>query len=383
MAAEEERVVEAAEIITAESGTLAILTKSEIDTQIATAHKFPRSIKKFRDEAMEMVTLTERIAEECMYALPRDGKTIEGPSARFAEIIASAWGNCRAGARVVGEEADFVVAQGVFHDLERNVAITYEIKRRIVDKYNRRYKPDMIGVTANAACSIGLRNAVLKGIPKAFWADMYDAARKTAIGDAKTLTNKRTDMFAYFQKLGANAEMICATLGVSGVEDIGLEELATLKGVATAIKEGDTTVEQAFSIPVREEKTGKGVQGLKDALAKKEEPAAQASTPPQEEKPKEGQEAAQAGGESAGGESLPFGSARPAREPGADEQEDREDLVPKETSAIPQFLARHKGIEDLESRWKAVYPLVEKASKGVGTALKKNFEDLMSKERKQ
>ncbi|KAG1166891.1 hypothetical protein G6F35_017935 [Rhizopus arrhizus] len=106
-----------------------------------------------------MVTLSQSIAEQCVYALPRDGKTIEGPSARFAEVIASAWGNNRAGARVIDDKGEFIIAQGVFHDLERNVAITYEVQRRIVDRQGRRFKPDMIGVTANAACSIALRNA--------------------------------------------------------------------------------------------------------------------------------------------------------------------------------------------------------------------------------
>jgi hypothetical protein len=75
-----------------DTGVLAVISKAEIDVQIATAHRFPRSVKAFRDEALAMVTLTEAIAEECIYALPRDGKTIEGPSARFAEVIASARG---------------------------------------------------------------------------------------------------------------------------------------------------------------------------------------------------------------------------------------------------------------------------------------------------
>lgn len=175
-----------AEILNADSGTVALLNKSEIDMQISTAHKYPRSIKRFRDESLAMVTLNEAVAQECIYSLPRDGKNIEGPSARFAEVIASAWGNSRAGARVVSDQGDFVTAQGVFHDLERNVAITYEVQRRIVDKNGRRFKPDMIGVTANAACSIALRNSILKGVPKAFWADMYEAARQTAIGDVQT-----------------------------------------------------------------------------------------------------------------------------------------------------------------------------------------------------
>lgn len=225
---------------------VSLLNKSEIDQQIATAHKFPRNITKFRREALQMVTLNEQVAEQCIYALPRDGKTIEGPSARFAEVVASAWGNCRAGARVVDDRGDFVVAQGVFHDLERNVAITYEVQRRVVDKYGKRYKADMIGVTANAACSIALRNAVLKGVPKAFWDDMYTAARQVVMGDVKTLANRRADALAAFQKFGVTPEQICAKLGVAGVQDVGLEHLVVLKGLLTAIKDGDTTPEDAF-----------------------------------------------------------------------------------------------------------------------------------------
>jgi len=241
---EEGRVI--SEGMAVEAGMVGLLNRSEIDQQISTAHKFPRSLKRFRDEALQMVTLTEQIAQECIYSLPRDGKTIEGPSARFAEVIASAWGNCRAGARVVSDQGDFVTSQGVFHDLEKNVAITYEVQRRIVDKYGKRYKPDMIGVTANAACSIALRNAVLKGVPKAFWSAMYQAARLTVMGDFKTLANRRSDAIAEFQRYGVLPAQICATLNVAGVEDIGLEHLVTLRGLLTAIQDGDTTPEQAF-----------------------------------------------------------------------------------------------------------------------------------------
>lgn len=230
-----------------ESGTVALLNRSEIDMQVSTAHKYPRSIKRFRDEAYQMVTLNEGIAESCIYALPRDGKVIEGPSARFAEVIASAWGNCRAGARVVNDQGEFVTAQGVFHDLERNVAITYEVQRRITDKNGRRYKPDMVGVTANAACSVALRNAILKGVPKAFWDDMYQAARKTVMGDVQTLANRRASAIKAFQGFGISEAQILAKLEVAGVEDITLEHLVTLRGLLTAIKEGDTTPEQAFS----------------------------------------------------------------------------------------------------------------------------------------
>ncbi len=235
------------EVMVMENSTVAMLNKSEIDQQISTAKKYPRSIKTFRDETLAMVTLNEGVAAECIYSLPRGGKTIEGPSARFAEVVASAWGNSRVGARVVSDQGNFVTAQGVFHDLEKNVAITYEVQRRITDRNGRRYSDDMIVVTANAACSVALRNAILKGVPKAFWSEMYSAARSTVMGDFQTLANRRAEALKAFMKYGVSQEQICATLGVAGVEDIGLENLVTLRGMLTAIKDGDTTPEQAFA----------------------------------------------------------------------------------------------------------------------------------------
>lgn len=249
-----------------ESSTVALLNKSEIDQQIATAHKYPRSIKRFRDETLQMVTLNENVAAECIYSLPRGGKTIEGATARFAEVVASAWGNSRAGARVVNDQGNFVTAQGVFHDLERNVAITYEVQRRITDKYGKRFSDDMIVVTANAACSVALRNAILKGVPKAFWSDMYEAARRTVMGDYKTLANRRADAIKTFVQYGVTEQQIFDVLEVSGIEDITLEHLVTLRGMLTAIKDGDMTPEEIFG----QSGTNSGQNGAK----KTDKPAA-------------------------------------------------------------------------------------------------------------
>ena len=254
-----------------DSNTLAVLNKSEINQQIATAKEYPRSLKLFREKCMEMATLTEEIATECCYAIPRAGKVIEGPSARLGEIVASAYGNCRVGARVVSEEMDFIVAQGVFHDLESNTFITYEVKRRITDKQGRRFKSDMIAVTGNAACSIALRNAIFKGVPKAFWNDIYIAARRTSMGDAKTLATRRADALAFIQRYGVDEAQVCKTLNVKGVDDIGLEELATLRGLVTAIKDGDTTPEQAFGDEATEPLQSEATDKLNDELKKETE----------------------------------------------------------------------------------------------------------------
>lgn len=232
-----------------DSSALAVISRQEIDVQIVTAHRFPRSLKNFRGEVADMTTLNEEVAAECSYALPRQGKVIEGPSARFAEILLSAWGNCRAAARVVNDDGTFITAQGIFHDLQKNSAVAFEVRRRITDSKGRRYSDDMIAVTGNAASSIALRNAILKGIPKALWSDLWSQARKTAVGDHKTLANRRADALKLFQNYGVSQDQLCEFLQIKGPEEITTDHLGLLRGMATAFKEGDTTPEEVFARP--------------------------------------------------------------------------------------------------------------------------------------
>ena len=236
---------------------LAQLNSSEIQQQIATAHHFPRNVKTFRDEVLSLATITADVAEECSYSLPRkdkDGRTVPiiGPSARFAEIVAMSWGNCHAAARVVDDKGTHITAQGVFWDLQKNARITYEVSRSIVNRDGKRYSADMVGVTGNAACSIALRNAILKGVPKAFWSDLWERARRVAIGDAKTLVERRAVAFKKLAQLNVSAEMILAKLGRASADDVTLDDLEILLGIFQALKEGDSTVEEMFPPPAQE-----------------------------------------------------------------------------------------------------------------------------------
>ncbi len=235
-----------------DSGTLAVITAAEIDTQIATARKFPRHTTKaqqdsVRREVLELATRNPEVAGECFYAVPRDGKTITGGSIRFAEIVASRWGNCRAGARIVAEERDHIVAQGIFHDLETNAAVTREIKRRITGRGGKRYSADMIATTGNAACAIALRNAVFAGVPRAYWEDILGAVRKYLVGDAATLADRRAQMFAAMQKMGATEAMVLRLLSRVTPADVTGDDLVTMRAVFNSIRDGERTVDEVFS----------------------------------------------------------------------------------------------------------------------------------------
>jgi hypothetical protein len=237
-----------------EANSLAILSKAEIDTQISTARAFPRSMVAFRQEMEGMVTMSEEVAAECIFALPRgkndngSSKFVEGASVRFAELLIYNFGNTRTAARFITEENGFVICEGVCHDLEKNNMKRAEIRRSITNQYGKRYNADMVTMTVNAACALAVRNAILQCIPKALWVGFYDMARKTAIGDANTLVAKRTAMMAYFHKMNIAPETITGFLGHKSVDEITLDDLAILKGIATAIKEGAVTVDKAFVV---------------------------------------------------------------------------------------------------------------------------------------
>ena len=230
--------------------TLAVsLARAEIDQQISTARAYPRSIDRAVKNIITLATLDEETAEECIYALPRGGKPITGPSARLAEIIASQWGNNRVAARVVHVDRTekYVEAEGVFHDLENNSATTSRVRRRIPDKGGRLLSEDMIIVTGNAACAIAKRNAVLGGVPKGVWRRAYEYAAQVIAGTAETLVVTREKTMKAFAAFGVAPDRVCSALGLTGLDDIKVEHIPTLRGMYAALKNGEATVEEMFA----------------------------------------------------------------------------------------------------------------------------------------
>lgn len=240
-------------------GTLAQLTNAEVDMQVATAKRFPRSLQQFRHEVLSIATIDEETARACTYTIPRAGKHIVGPSIRFMEMVACAWGNLREEKRSLDPEEDIIRGQATVWDMERNRLVRVEVKKRIKDGRGKRYNDDMIVVTGNAAASTAHRNALRAVIPEGFWRKIWEQVQEVGAGGKKTLAEKRQLWLNQWKQRGISAERVCASLGVVGPEDIGVAELATMQGLYTAIKEGDITVEDAF--PETEETLVKPVPG--------------------------------------------------------------------------------------------------------------------------
>jgi hypothetical protein len=229
-----------------EASAVATLARSETEAQLDAAHRYPRSTKAFIDEAMSLATISQDVAESCIYALPRGGKTISGPSVRLAEIIASSYGNLHCGARVIDVEEKEVVSQGVAWDLQKNLRVTIEARRKITGKSGRRFDDDMINVTGAAASSIALRNAIFRVVPRAYVDKIYNRVREVAVGDAMTLADRRQEVIGRLQKIGVPLERILPAVGKAAIEDVGVTELEALIGLGTAIKSKDRSIDECF-----------------------------------------------------------------------------------------------------------------------------------------
>lgn len=264
-----------------QSHALMAITKSEIDQQIATAHEYPREISKFQKNCGNLACLDQETAQTMFYALPRGGKTIQGPSVRMAEIVAHTWGNIRCGSRIVAIDDKFVTAQGMAHDLETNNAATFECKRRITNREGRRFNDDMIQTTCNAACAIAFREAVFKVVPRSLWKKVYARSMETALGKAKSIVQLRQEWFAYFAKMGVTVQQILEKLGRSGENDVTTDDIKVLVGLSTALRDGDTSVEDTFGL--REDQKAKVKPSELNDKLKGAKPQAAAAPPPPED----------------------------------------------------------------------------------------------------
>lgn len=238
---------------------LTAINRAEVDIQIATAKQYPRDLSQVLNKIKTYATMDMETAEDCFYALRRgkgnDASIIEGISVRLAEIIAGAWGNLRVQSRIIGNDGRTITCQGICHDLETNLAVSVEVKRKITDRNGKTFSEDMQVVTGNAASAIAFRNAVLKVVPKAITKKVINDIKEVALGKSIDLETRRQRMVAYFMQIGVTQSELLTYCGVKSIEQIDNQIVFELRGLANAIKEGTTTVQETFKVHTADSKT--------------------------------------------------------------------------------------------------------------------------------
>ena len=75
--------------------------------------------------------------------------------------------------------------------------------------------------------------------------DIFEEAKKFSVGGHKSLAEKRDLMFLTFAKMGVKEQEILKMLGIT-YDDVNEEHLIRLRGIFTAIKDGDTSIDEVF-----------------------------------------------------------------------------------------------------------------------------------------
>jgi hypothetical protein len=270
---------------------LEAVARAEIDMQVATAKKYPRDEKAAVARAVAMATATPDIAAECFYVLQRkDSRTgkvtkIEGASIRLAEIFACTFGNLAYGFRAIADDGRAVTLEGVCVDYESNVRCTKQVRRNVLDRNGRRYSEDLVTVTTMAAGSIACRNTIFGVIPGVYVNEALKAAKRTAVGEAKSFGARRDKALAYFTKLGIEEARVLAALGRDTAAGVTDEDVQTLLGLATAIRDGVTTVEEAFPVPGAASAAAPAEEGMSRTEALAQELFSETAAPPEKKKP--------------------------------------------------------------------------------------------------
>lgn len=225
--------------------------RAAIDTQVATAKKYPRNLRKVLDNCLVIATMNRDTAMTCRYAKPVSGKNINGPSVHLARILCQQYGNIRIQQRIKAIEHKSIVAEAVAFDMETNYAVCVEARRSIIDKSGNRYSDSVIETNAMAILAIAERNAILKVIPKSIIDTVYNEAFKCAYGelsDNAKLLKERERVYKEFKNtFGISEEDTNRIAGVNTKEAIKAENIADLIGVIQCLKDKEISVEELLA----------------------------------------------------------------------------------------------------------------------------------------
>jgi regulator of replication initiation timing len=223
---------------------------AEIQAAVLMAKQSPRN----QGQAyLDIIDTCKRsaFAETALYAYPRGGTLVEGPSIRMAEVLARCWGNCRVGITIQYQDADKTEARAYAYDLQTNYMIDQDFTvphkrttrkgvQRLTDERDIRELVSNIG-------SRHLRGCILRLIPSDIVDDAEQQVKQTLISTDVPIGEQIKKMIKAFNELGVKVEHLEKRLGHNMDATIP-QEIVTLKSIWKSIKDGMAKREDFFEI---------------------------------------------------------------------------------------------------------------------------------------
>ena len=236
--------------------TMLVLKAGEVarvQGQIVSAKKFPRDESRSYANIMTACS-RQSLAKVAVYAYPRGGQAVKGPSIRLAEQLARSWGNIDTGIRELSQEHGESTVEAYAHDLETNYRASkiFSVKHRRYTKKgitNLDDPRDVYELVANAGAR-RMRACILAVIPGDVCEDAVNKCEQTLAGNiSEPLEDRVKKMVVAFKQLNEtiSQEMLEARLTHS-LEETTMEELNDLSAIFRSLKDGMTKRHDWFNL---------------------------------------------------------------------------------------------------------------------------------------
>ncbi len=223
---------------------------AEVQAAFVIAKKFPRNVE---ESYLNIMNTCKRptLAEQAIYAYPRGGKMVTGPSIRLAEAMAQAWGNLDCGVREISQSNGVSICEAYAIDLQTNTRITkvfHVAHKRDTKKGVTRLTDsrDIYELVANQG-SRRLRACILGVIP----GDIIEAAVNRCAATLESsdvpIAERIRKMIMLFDELGVKVEHLEKRLGHKLDATIPTE-IVTLQAIYKSIRDGMAAREDFFEI---------------------------------------------------------------------------------------------------------------------------------------
>jgi len=225
---------------------------AQVQAQISIAKTFPRDIQRATANILELCK-QEVLAEEALYAYPRAGQTVTGPSIKLMQAIAAAWGNIESGIREISNENGVSEVECFAWDMETNTrdARTFRVKHERKTKNAVKVLDDPRDVYENTA-SQGQRRkrACLEAVIPSYITEMaVQEVKKTRSGQKKEpLKTRITKLVSAFTEFGVDIDMIEDRMEVK-IDKLAEKQFDELREIYIGIRDGQQTREQWFNVP--------------------------------------------------------------------------------------------------------------------------------------
>lgn len=219
--------------------------------KIQVAKQFPRSASSAFQQVMDSCKRLS-LARAAIYAYPRAGQTISGPSIRLAEELARAVGNIEFGIRELSQREGESEMQSFAWDLETNVisvkTFTVKHERHTKTGVTKLVDPrDIYELTANQG-GRRLRACILAVIPPDLVEEALEQCKKTLAGDtSKPLADRIKAMISSFAPYGVTTAHIEQKMGVK-VDSLMVDQLTDLVSIYNSLKDGMSKPSDWFNV---------------------------------------------------------------------------------------------------------------------------------------